>query len=310
MPRPERKLRCAVVGRSPLLEEELFSLLKKEGAGESSIVSFDESPGGTSIDIDDNEECRIYLPLSEEYLTDFDAIFLLTDSRQAVNSAEKAAAGTRAVILDLSGGKGNGRGCERVPPTEPFLISTLLKAAGTGKVKSFSWTLYESASVEGEKGVRELFSQTASILNFKKPKTEVFKEQVAFNILPRTPGTSGNIESGVRELAGYTGFISRAVVQIPVFHGSSISFLLETSPGPGIPLDAFIEAFEREPIFSRLTDISDFYRPEQRTDIQYYIERVGEDRIWGWIRFDKFKSHAALAVERMAACLGKKGGTG
>ena len=289
------------------MEDELLSLLKSEGAGHGSVVSFEERPGGTSIDVDDNDEARIYLPLSAEYMTDFDAIFLLANSRHAAVAAEKAAADTGAVIVDLRGGGNGSREYENVPPTEQFIVASLLKAAGVGNVRSISWTLYESASVEGEKGVRELFSQTASILNFKKPEPDVFKEQVAFNILPRSPVPGSDVESDVKEISGFSGFLSRTVVQIPVFHGSSASFLMEVFPGHQNASIAMVEALEKIPVFSRQREISGFYHPEQRPDIEFYIESAGTDRIWGWIRFDKYKSHAAMAVERMVSRLEKKG---
>lgn len=299
MSRLEKSFRCAIVGRVPLLEDEIFNLLKEEGVAQGSVVSFDENPGNASINIEGAEECRLYLPLSEEYLKDFDAIFLLTDSRPAVDAARKSADGTGAIILDLVGGKDDGSEGGRVPPAEPFMISALLKAVGTGNVKSLFWTLYESAAVEGEKGVRELFNQTASILNFKKPEPEVFKEQVAFNILPRAPGSEGDIESRVRRLAGFSGFISRTVVQVPVFHGTSVSFLLETGAGSEKARQTIISSIANDPAFSILKELSGFYTPDHRSDIQLYIERVGEDRIWGWARFDRFRSHADMAVKRM-----------
>ncbi len=274
MSRLEKSFRCAIIGREPLLEDEIFNLLEKEGAAQGSIVSFDENPGDASINVEGVEECRLYLPLSEEYLKDFDAIFLLTDSRPAVDAARKSADGTGAIILDLVGEKDGGSEVGRVPPAEPYMISVLLKAVGTGNVRSLFWTLYESASVEGEKGVRELFNQTASILNFKKPELEVFKEQVAFNILPRAQGSEGDIESRVRQLADFSGLILRTVVQVPVFHGTSVSFVMETGIGSDKARQAIVSSIGDDPAFSSLKELSGFYTPDQRSDIQLYIERV------------------------------------
>ena len=304
MPLLDGSFRCAIVGKEPLLEDEIFNLLKAEGAEAGSIVSFEENPGDSSIKIDGTEECRLYLPLSEEYLKDFDALFLIGGSSRTREMAEALMADRGTVLMDLSSRKEpGGIGWEFVPPAEIYFISSLLMAAGNDRLKSFSWCSLLSASVDGEAGIRELFNQTASILNFKKPESSVLNEQLAFNILPRKPGDGTGIEAAVRSMSGFEGPVSRTVVQVPVFHGSSMSFLLATSRGSDGIREDIIRSLGRDPVFSCLKELSGFYAPEQRSDIQFYLECMGDDRIWGWARFDQFRSQAEMAVRKMTSVI-------
>ena len=304
MPLLDSSFRCALVGKDPLLENELFNLLRKEGADECSIVSFDESPEDFSINLDDSDECRLYLPLSEEYLKDFNVIFLIGGSPRARGFAEAQRAGHGTILIDLSGEKDSRDACgECVPPAETHLISSLLRAAGRERLKSFSWCIFLSASAFGEAGIKELFNQTSSILNFKKPESSVFKEQLAFNILARKPVDGGGTEEAARMLSGFDGPLSRTVVQVPVFHGSSVSFMMEISGDCEKTVKDIVSSLGNDPAFTRLKDLSDFYAPEQRSDIQFYLECVGSERIWGWARFDPFRSQAEMALKKMTSCL-------
>jgi len=304
MPGTENEFRFAIIGKDPLLEDELFSRLKNEGAADGSIASFDDSPAVTSIDIDDSEGCRLYLPLSEDYIRGFDAVFLLKRTEGSDDLLRNLAGEEGTLVLDLSGGIG----FDPVPSPEPFFISEIISSAG--RVGGLSWTLFQSASSEGQDGIRELFDQTVSILNFRKPDSRVFGNQAAFNVMPQLPEPGGEAEAEVRRLCGFKGFLSRTVIQVPVFHGSSLCFVMETEKGFR-EIEASIQERSAETkAFSRAGEIADLRVPEQRADIQFILKGLESGRVWGWARFDRFKAHADMAVGKAMSCLGKGKGAG
>jgi hypothetical protein len=309
----DKEIRIAIVGRNPLLEDELFSQLKAAGAADEAVISFDETPAGTLIDIDENEECRVYLPLSEDYLQDFEFYFLLTCSekgRRLLNNISKVSG---AVVIDLAGYAENLKNDPPeasdhilIPSAEAFFISEILKSKDSGKHKSLCWSVFQSASSEGKDGIKELFDQTQAVLNFKKPSSAVFKEQLAFNILPYQPEPEGDLEKTIRSLSGFGGFLTRNVVQIPTFLGSSISFLLEVEGKAESAKKTVENNLTAGGIFSSVKNLKAFYQPERKINAQFYLKALGTNRIWGWLWYDPFKTGAELAIGKMTDSLTKK----
>ena len=186
---PER-LRVAIIGKNPLLEDELFRALHEIGVEGGAILSFDESAKAPSLDVDEKEGCRVYLPLDSDAFGDFDAVFAL---------------GKKGEIFLLDPGSppkiplpGGPQTHQTVPTAEIWMISEILRTAGKLGPESISWSLFQSASIEGRDGIKALFNQTLDVLNFKKPTLEIFRQQLAFNIIPFEPGLSGEEEKAIR----------------------------------------------------------------------------------------------------------------
>lgn len=113
------------------------------------------------------------------------------------------------------------------------LFHIILKKFGILKAVSF---VLQPVSAFEESGVKELANQSFSFLSSSSMSKEVFKEQIAFNILSHTepPDKSGfssverQITAEVHRVLGKSGFsFSLSLVQAPVFHTYSIMTYLE-----------------------------------------------------------------------------------
>ena len=87
-----------------------------------------------------------------------------------------------------------------------------------------------------DSGIQELASQSVALLNSNIPKTKVFKEQIAFNILSHTenPDEDGfcaperRLVSEIRRVLGRPEFpLVLSVIQAPVFHTYSVMTYIE-----------------------------------------------------------------------------------
>jgi aspartate-semialdehyde dehydrogenase len=304
--RPDEDFRVAIVGRNSLAEDELIRRLKEAGVEEASIVNFDEGSGDTVLDIDDREGCRLYLPLSEEYLKGYDALFILTGNEGTRQMLMNFASSAKALVFDLANYSANIENKTAplsnyffVPPAEACFFSRILTLSGIPAAKSFYWTVFQPAATEGKEGIEELFSQTKAVMNFKRPPSVVFKEQLAFNLLPAAPGIDGEVASAVRQLCGFEGSLIRNMIQVPVFHGTSISFLMETR-AEALSCKKKIESGlkkDKSCVISK--HLEAFLKPGYKEGCQLFLQVLAEDRVWGWYRYDSLRADAEVAVEKM-----------
>jgi aspartate-semialdehyde dehydrogenase len=140
-----------------------------------------------------------------------------------------------------------------VPPGGPHVIahpaSTML-AVFLARLRQIRPVLrsvahvFEPASERGQAGVEELERQTLNLLTFKPIPKEVFDEQAGFNVLARfgsqAPEPMENIEARIeRHLAALMALDGPAappsvrLIQVPVFHGHSVSLWAEFEDNPG-----------------------------------------------------------------------------
>jgi len=110
-------------------------------------------------------------------------------------------------------------------------------------IKRINVSTYQAVSGAGKKGVEELATQTAKLLNAQPFESDLFSKQISFNAIPHIGDFEGN---------GYTNeemkmvwetrkifvdeeiTISATCVRIPVFYGHSESINIET----GSPISA------------------------------------------------------------------------
>jgi aspartate-semialdehyde dehydrogenase len=96
---------------------------------------------------------------------------------------------------------------------------------------------YQSVSGTGQRALRELGTQTASILSFRDPDPQVYPVQIAFNVIPH----GGDfLENGYtteemklvwetrKILSAPDILVNATVVRVPVFYGHSEAVHLET----------------------------------------------------------------------------------
>ncbi len=115
------------------------------------------------------------------------------------------------------------------------LVGERLRAAGLA-VRTFAATLLLPASEHGRAGMDELHQQTVGLLSFKPTPEEVFGTQVAFNVVSAF-GREAKVSLGDERVSvmeqyerlsrGQLPELALQVVQVPVFHGYTISLFVE-----------------------------------------------------------------------------------
>lgn len=114
-----------------------------------------------------------------------------------------------------------------------LVLRPLQQAAG---LERLDITLCFPASMAGRAGVEELATQTASLLNARSLKTDVFPKQLAFNLLPLVGAAQkdggSQAEAGLlaelRRLLDPALSLGISIIQVPVFFGLAATLHLQT----------------------------------------------------------------------------------
>lgn len=245
----------AVVGCRSLVGESVLEVLAERPFPLGQLHLLDlEAETGEKVEFKDR-----YLTVTS--LADFDfaqvqlALFALPEQLAAEHAPRARAAGCS--VIDTSGQF-------RADPQVPLLVAELAceqqqslpsgslvacpspaavllalalrplqQAAG---LERLDVTLCYPASMAGRAGVEELAAQTASLLNARSIKTQVFPKQLAFNLLPQVGGLQANggssAEGGViaelQRLLDPALSIGLSVIQVPVFFGLAATVHLQT----------------------------------------------------------------------------------
>ncbi len=219
-------------GELPVIELKLFESEAEEGATLSRF----------------GEDVVVTQPIDPDLFPHLDALLIGARDTDLLNrfAAEAAEAG---VLTLVEGALGLGAPVvtpERVdelrpsgsrlgilPRVESYLLGATLSAiGGRFPIERAVATLLVPAHSLGEEGASELHQQIVNILNFKAPPTEVFHEQLAFNVRFVGAADSGlslaeSIAWEASRLAGIEGVLTASVVQVPVFHGYSTTLWVE-----------------------------------------------------------------------------------
>jgi aspartate-semialdehyde dehydrogenase len=125
------------------------------------------------------------------------------------------------------------------PHPVTIILSSLLHRliAKLGLVKAVAFVL-QPVSAFDESGIEELASQSAAMLSGASPNKEVFRDQIAFNVLSHTEAPDANgFSSGERQVIGEIRRVlgqpdlplSLSIIQAPVFHTYSVMAYVEPS---------------------------------------------------------------------------------
>ncbi|WP_395376391.1 aspartate-semialdehyde dehydrogenase [Marinicella sp. W31] len=113
-------------------------------------------------------------------------------------------------------------------------LAPIHKAAG---IQRINVATYQSVSGAGQQGIEELSQQTASLLNFKPLKKDVFSEQIAFNVIPQIDQFQDNgytreemkmVWETQKILDDRTIQVNPTCVRVPVFYGHAEAVHIET----------------------------------------------------------------------------------
>jgi len=235
--------------RLPIIE---LKLLEPEIGGEATLTQFED-------------EVVVTQPLDADLLPHLDVVFVAAGDSDVLNriAVETAEADTLTIVegaqgldapvvvprfsdIDLASER-----LVAVPLAASHLVGAVLKRMRDSfDLVRANATVLLPAGHRGVSGADELHQQVVNLLNFKPPPTEVFEEQVAFNvnIAAAGAGASGLAESVAREAAALAGLdtnLTVNLVQVPVFHAYAASIWAEL----GRPVDqrAVVAAFREAP---------------------------------------------------------------
>ena len=115
-------------------------------------------------------------------------------------------------------------------PELSCLLPVLIELNRLSPIEQLNVTLLRSAEFHGKAGIDELASQTINLLNSRAAESSVFKQQIAFNLLPDI--VDSRIESDLRQIMGNNSYnMGLQSVNVPIFHGlvASLQLRFESS---------------------------------------------------------------------------------
>ena len=260
MPSLERESnRIVIAGASSLLGVELKSLLEESRfAGREFRLLDEEILAGTLTEA--GGEPAVIQPV-EEGSFDKARLVFFAGSPEFTRRSLKAASGSGATVIDLSGGiAGEAKTVAWFPKLDALLAREFKKDAAAYAIPSAAATaaatlalaltkngmrrlaivFFQPVSEAGRAGVEELESQTGQLLSFQGVGRPVFDTQVAFNMVDRFGPASAQKLVAIRErvrmetkgsLGKKTAMPAIQVVHAPVFYGTAFSAWAELEPG-------------------------------------------------------------------------------
>lgn len=251
------KYKIAIVGGTGLAGRELIDILdERQFPIESCRIFGSENSRGEKVSLQDNE---IIIEEMNENSFDGVQIAFFAVSDEMARKYVPVAVSKGAICIDKSSAF---RLDDSVPLIVPEVNIDQLKAAKSRKIisvpnctttplaqilapldklaglKRAVICTYQATSGAGREGFEELETQVRDLLNFREINTDVFKERIAFNVIPSIPTNDGNRENGatseeqkvIDELPKILGkklSLSVTCARVPVFNGHCAAVHLE-----------------------------------------------------------------------------------
>ena len=256
MAKTKSKHRLALVGTDSLRGQEIKNILAQKKLPAFDIELFDP-------DVKENfskltqfkKEPMVVHRLEPGALEGKDLVFLAADAKTSKEMGKLAEAG-RFKAIDLSetfndredvpllvSGVNDESLKTAIPPllANPHAVTIILASLfhriipKFGLKRAVSFVL-RPVSAFDDPGIQELASQSVALLNSSVPKTKVFKEQIAFNILSHTDALDSDgfsvlerrLVAEIRRVLGRPEFpLVLSIIQAPVFHTYSVMTYFE-----------------------------------------------------------------------------------
>jgi aspartate-semialdehyde dehydrogenase len=333
--------RIGIVGASSLVGKELSDELGESVLGASDFVLLDEEEAAGQITATGDEAAFIQR-LDASSFDHMDFVFF-AGSAEATKKYWQNARRAGASIVDLTyalegekdvlarapwvgealaaNAPSNGTELDLNTPAvvtgHPAAVMLAMVAARIQAklpLKSVAATVMEPASEHGRLAMDELHQQTVNLLSFQTLPREQYDAQVAFNMLPSL-GEAAKVklamaEKRIREQyaefsAGALPPLALQLVQTPIFHGYTMSVLVEVAqPATVEQIEAALVG-EHVDVVSGESDPPSNLSAAGQEDI---MVRVSEDtggegvsRFWLWMAADNLKLTALNAI----ACAGE-----
>ncbi len=317
--------RIAIVGAATPAGSALRKALADRAVPGSSVGLYGTTGGEVVLSEYDGEARIIQEPEPEEIASQ-DIVFLcqpVPGLRPAL-----AAPGSRAIVIDLSGGDG-GPSASLVhmalapPPSDvrerefvipdPIalvlaeLIHPLERAFGIESVTAF---VLRPAADFGQPGMDELRDQTVRLLSFASVPKEVFGRQLAFNLIPQQllpePDLERRVAGQVASLVGWREpRIAISIVTAPVFYGHAISLRVATERTAAVK--DVLRAIGEDPRLaepSHTTAATPLEVVEEQTIAVSLVSDDGAGGFWIWAVAGEAGTAAVEQAVLLAASLG------
>jgi len=187
------------------------------------------------------------------------------------------------------------------------------------KITRINVATYQAVSGAGKKGVEELASQTAKLLNGLEAKTKIFGKQIAFNVLPHIDEFQDNgytreemkmVWETQKILEDDEILVNPTTVRVPVFFGHSEAIHIETREK--ISATVARELLQSAPGVSVMDEMVDGGYPTPVTEAAnkdaVFVGRIREDLSHSnglnlWVVADNVRKGAALNSIQIAEIL-------
>ncbi|MBN1938701.1 MAG: hypothetical protein JW843_03885 [Candidatus Aminicenantes bacterium] len=263
MTKTKPKHHLALVGTDSLRGQEIKNIL-----GQKKFPAFDLELFDPDVREDYSKltqfkkEPMVVHRLVEADLEGKDLVFLAADGKTSEKMGKLAEEG-KFKAIDLSGtfnlredvpllvsGVNDGNLKKTLPPlvSNPHAVTIILSSLFHRIIPKFGLKravalVLQPVSAFDDPGIQELASQSVALLNSSVPKTKVFKEQIAFNLLSHNDALDADgFASGERRLVGEIRRVLGkpelplvlSVLQVPVFHTYAIMTYLDLKDEAGV----------------------------------------------------------------------------
>ena len=244
-----RGLRIGVVKPFSPFSRRIRKLIEDRGFPVIELKLFENREKGGSTLTEFQEEIVVTQALDAESLPHLDLMFLSGDEREELSEYALAAAdeGVVTVVYGVSDieapiilpGINSDTLSEdtrllRAARAPSILLGSVLAALTRSlEIREARATVVLPASDKGDEGIAELHKQVANILNFQSPPTDVFTEQLAFNVINNDGEGSSEIPGEIiaresSEIAGLEGSLSVMSVHASIFHGYALTLWIRS----------------------------------------------------------------------------------
>lgn len=329
-----RKFRVGVVGTDSLRGKEIKNILSTKKFPLTHIEFYDPDVEAEYSKLTQfRDEPKVIHHLDPEALEGLDLVFLAADKKTS-RTCGQLALKKKFLAIDLSESFSGEPGVPLIvagvnddlltrerfslianPHPATIILSSLLERLGGkfGVAKAVAFIL-QPVSAFDESGIDELARQSAALLSSASLKKNVFKEQIAFNILSHTeaPGADGFSASEKRVIAEVKKVLaspdlplSLSLIQAPVFHTYSIMAYLELSRAAEI---RDLEMAFRESPFFKISSPS-ASRPVSSISVagkeQIFVGQIKREEaipnaFWVWTVTDNLTRGSALNALEIA----------
>jgi aspartate-semialdehyde dehydrogenase len=311
----------ALIGADDIQAHEMAGRLRDMGLSSHSILTFGECLGQMELSFDE-EGAEVLLPLEREHLEAANVWVLFGRDAKARETLLQWAQETGTLVLDLAPSGSRAVHCldprqEReklsalgsylvIPEPSAYLLARLLRILPPDSIERVDCHLLLPASGRGEAGVRELFQQSANLLNFRPIPTEVWGRQLAFNLLPLPEALQPELFGAqVRTLWGQPVDVTCVTLQTSVFHGATLSAFVKVEDARKAE-KVMLEELAGVPGF-RCANSTPWPSPLEASAQDaptVGVRSLSDGLLWIWLLYDNVKAGkgamGAAVIERLA----------